>query len=470
MDLQVKLDGHRDLAGQIYRQIRAVILTGRLRPGDPVPATRELASRLGVARSTVGAAYDRLVGEGFLHSRVGAGTYVSTAVRSEPPDQPTGGALRPRADWPAARAWEYFPSVHAKYDFRAGVPDLRLFPFGSWRRMMTGQLRASAMRTAMYGEAPGVASLRQAISRHVATARAVDAHPDNVIVTNGTQQALDLVARVLLSPGDCVAVEEPGYPPAWDLFRTVGARLVPVPVDAHGMVVDAIPADARLVYVMPSHHFPLGGTMSLPRRMALLAWAGERNAAVIEDDYDSEFRFGGRPLESLQGLDRAGRVIYVGTFSKSLLPALRLGYLVAPPSLHGALAQAKFLTDWHSSLPSQAALAQFIDEGLFARHVRRMRTEYESRQEAILDALAGDDVMTPLPSAAGMHVTVLLPQTAPVDTLPVARKAWAAEVALHPLSDFYAGAPPRAGLVLGYGAIERDRITDGLARLRGCVT
>jgi GntR family transcriptional regulator/MocR family aminotransferase len=469
MDLQVKLDGHRDLAGQIYRQIRAVILTGRLRPGDPVPASRELARRLGVSRSTVGAAYDRLVGEGFLHSRVGAGTYVSAAVRAEPPDQPTGGALRARADWPAARAWEYFPSVHAEYDFRAGMPDLRLFPFGAWRRMMTAQLRASAMRTALYGEAAGLRALREAIARHVATARAVDAHPDNVLVTNGTQQALDLITRVLLGPGDRVAVEEPGYPHAWALLHAAGARVVPVPVDADGMVVDAIPADARLVYVTPSHHFPLGVTMSMTRRMALLAWAGERNAAVVEDDYDSEFRFGGRPLESLQGLDRAGRVVYVGTFSKTLLPALRLGFLVAPPSLYPALLHAKAITDWHSSMPPQAALAQFLDEGLFARHVRRMRTEYQSRQEAILDTLAGDDLMTPLPSAAGMHVTVLLPPDAPVDTLPVARKAWAADVALHPLSDFYAGAPPRAGLVLGYGGIERGRIADGLARIRGCV-
>ncbi|HEU5107220.1 MAG TPA: PLP-dependent aminotransferase family protein [Micromonosporaceae bacterium] len=470
MDLQVKLDGQRDLAGQIYRQIRAVILTGRLRPGDPVPATRELARRLGVARSTVGAAYDRLAGEGFLDSRVGAGTFVSPAVRAEPPDQPTGGALRPRPDWPVHRVWEHFPAVHAEFDFRAGIPDLRMFPFGSWRRMISAQLRPTAMRSSLYGETAGVKALRRAIARHVGTSRAVDAHPDNVIVTNGTQQALDLVARVLLGPGDCVAVEEPGYPAPWDLFRTLGARVVPVPVDDQGMVVERIPAEARMVYVTPSHHFPLGVTMSLSRRMALLAWAGERNAAVVEDDYDSEFRFGGRPLESLQGMDRAGRVVYVGTFSKTMLPALRMGFLVAPPSLVPALHHAKFVSDWHSPTPAQAALAEFIDEGLFARHVRRMRTEYQARQETIISSLPADGVMTPLPSAAGMHVAVLLPADVPVDTLPLARKAWAADVALHPLSDFYAGAPPRAGLILGYGGIDRARIPDGLVRLRGVLT
>jgi GntR family transcriptional regulator/MocR family aminotransferase len=472
VDLQVKLDGDGDLAGQIYRQIRGVILTGRLRSGDPVPATRELARRLGVARSTVGAAYDRLAGEGFLDSRVGAGTFVSQGLRISPDagDAPTGGALRPRPGWLTPPEVEFYSDPYAEFDFRAGIPDLRLFPFGSWRRVLTAQLRASAMGTSMYGDIPGYLPLRRAIARHIAISRAVDAHPDSILVTNGAQQAIDLIGRVLLAPGDCVAVEEPGYPPPQDLFRSLGARVVPVPVDAEGIVTDAIPDDTRLVYVCPSHQFPLGMPMSLPRRMALLAWARRRNAAVIEDDYDSEFRYGGRPLESLQSMDTGGRVLYVGTFSKSLLPALRVGFLVAPPSLFPALVAAKFVTDWHSPLPTQAALAQFIDEGLFARHVRKMRNEYEGRQEAIMAALGRDQWLTPLPSMAGMHITALLPPGTPPDTLPLARRAWAAGIALYPLSQMYAGPPARAGLILGYGAIGRARIPDGLARLRALVT
>jgi GntR family transcriptional regulator/MocR family aminotransferase len=471
VELQVRLDGDRDLSGQIYRQLRRAVLRGLLRPGEPVPPTRELARRLGVARSTVGAAYDRLAGEGFLDSRVGAGTFVSRAVRPgrAAGESPTGGALRPRPNWPPPREFEGYSGGRPAYDFRAGIPDLRMFPFESWRRAMTAQLRASALGTPMYGDIIGQPALRAAIARHIGTSRAVDAHPDHVVVTSGAQQALDLIGRVLLSPGDTVAVEDPGYAPPAELFTTLGARVVPVPVDAEGIVTEAIPDATRLVYVTPAHQFPLGTAMSLPRRQALLDWAAQRDAAVIEDDYDSEFRFGGRPLDSLQSMDTAGRVLYVGTFSKSLLPAMRLGFLVAPPSLFPALGTAKFVTDWHGPVPAQAALAQFIDEGLFARHIRRMRTEYEARHDAIVADLARDGVLRPLPAAAGLHLTVLLPDGTPVDTLPLARRAWSAGIGLHALAQFYAGAPTRAGLVLGYGAIERSRIPAGLALLRGCL-
>ena len=221
-------------------------------------------------------------------------------------------------------------------------------------------------------------------------ARGVHAVADDVIVTNGTQQAVDVIARVMLNPGDRVAVEDPGYSPARRLFQTLGAKVSGVPVDAEGLVVDAIPNETRLVYVSPSHQFPLGTSMSLRRRMALLAWARAHDGAILEDDYDSEFRFGGRPIEPVQMLDTSGRVIYVGSFSKTTLATLRLGFVIVPPSLRAATRAAKFVTDWHTSLPTQAAMAGFIDSGLFARHVRRMRTVYRARHERVVQVIGRD--------------------------------------------------------------------------------
>jgi GntR family transcriptional regulator / MocR family aminotransferase len=289
-----------------------------------------------------------------------------------------------------------------------------------------------------------------------------------VVITNGTQQAVDIVARVLLSPGDRVVVEDPGYGPPRQLFATLGARVTGVAVDAEGLIVDAIPRDTRLVYVTPSHQFPLGVSMSLARRMALLAWAERHDAAIIEDDYDSEFRFVGRPIEPLQNLDRAGRVIYVGSFSKTMLATLRIGFVLAPPSVSHAMQAAKFLMDWHTTLPTQAALARFIDEGWFARHVRRMREVYRARHERVVGALTtlfADDLEI-LASSVGLHVCAIA-RTATVSQIAaVVGRASAAGVECHPLSMFAAGGQPRSGLVIGYGAIATDDIDRGLRRLR----
>jgi GntR family transcriptional regulator/MocR family aminotransferase len=247
----------------------------------------------------------------------------------------------------------------------------------------------------------------------------------------------------------------------------LGARVVPVPVDGEGLVVDALPDDARLVYVTPSHQYPLGMPMSLPRRRALLAWAARRDAAIVEDDYDSEFRFTGAPLEPLQALDTDGRVIYVGSFSKSMLPTLRLGFLVTPASLRPALHTAKFLTDWHTALPAQAALARFVEEGLLARHLRRMRAEYRARHEQVTRLLTGDLAawLTPVPSRAGLHLSALLHDEVDVPDVAVTRRARSAGVHVDPLSRFCAG-PARHGIVLGYGALPPDRIGPAFARLR----
>ncbi len=468
MDLHVVFDGRQDLGGQIYAQVRTAILDGRLRPGESLPPTRELARRLAVSRNTVSSAYDRLIGEGFLAGRVGAGTFVAVHIgkTSGTPTRLRGGGLRPRAQW------EQFPGPYdmtlerPEFDFRAGLPDSRLFPYEGWRRLISRELRYSAAGQRLYSHPAGHPPLRAAIARHVGLSRGVRAEPDDVVVTSGTQQAIDLVAKVLVNPGDKVAVEDPGWPiPRWAL-TALGARIVPIPVDAEGLVVEQIPDDTKLVYVTPSHQFPLGMAMSLRRRMALLHWARRRGAAIVEDDYDSEFRFSGRPIEPLHTLDRHGHVIYVGTFAKILLPNLRLGFLIAPPALQPALHRAKYVTDWNCPVDTQAALATFIDEGDLGRHIRKMRNEYLSRHELISTTLGKEfPELSVIPSEAGLHLSALAPEST-VDgvdeTVATARTLGVAVTALSP----FAVAEPRTGYIIGYGAIALPDIAEGLRRLR----
>jgi GntR family transcriptional regulator/MocR family aminotransferase len=470
MEVHVSLVGRKDLTREIYRQLRRAILDGRLAPGDRLPPTRELARRLNVSRTTVTVAYDRLTGEGFITSRVGAGTFVSDDVAAPPdPARPADGALRPRPFWDTVVVPTVFDRP-ARFDFRTGIPDTTQFPYQSWRRLLARQLRPAAVGTGAYGDPAGHSGLRVAIARHIGLARGVQADAEDVVVTNGTQQAVDLVARVLLAPGDRVAVETPGYGPPRRLLASLGAEVVGVPVDDQGLVVEAIPQGTRLVYVTPSHQFPLGTAMSLSRRLALLAWAERNDAAVVEDDYDSEFRYGGRPIEPLQTMDPSGRVIYVGSFSKTLLATLRLGFLVAPASLFAAVRRAKFLADWHTPLPTQAALADFIDQGLFARHLRRMRAVYQQRHQQIVESLADRfaDHLKLVPSSAGLHVTATVPTSTPEELQAVLDRAWAAGVAIQPLSMFDLGPPSQPGIVLGYGAVPTADIEEGLGRLRRC--
>jgi len=472
MDFHVTLDGRTGLSDAVYRQLRAAILDGRLRPGESLPPSRELARRLSVSRNTITGAYDRLAAEGFLIGRIGSGTMVrAEGARAPLTRRATASSpLRPLAIWrrPREETVDAAPGEPVAHDFQIGVPDAGLFPWDAWRRLVARQLRAR--RTpATYGGPHGHPALREAIARHVGVARSVVAGPDDVVVTAGAQQALDLIGRVLVEPGACVAVEDPGYPPARLLFRSLGARVVPVEVDAEGLVVDALPREARLVYVTPSHQFPLGMPMSLARRIALLAWADARGAAVIEDDYDSEFRFGGRPLEPLQSMDRTGRVLYVGSFSKVLVPTLRIGFVVAPAPLVDALGAARQVTAWHGPLDTEAALARFIDDGLLARHVRRVRRVYEKRRERLVEALerhAGDRLAV-VPASAGLHISAFHRERR-ADVAWLARRARAEGVAVQPLAPYYR-VRPRAGLALGYGAIPLARIEEGIRRLAACM-
>ena len=454
--------------GEIYRQLRRAILDGRLPPGGRLPATRELARRLNVSRTTVTVAYDRLTGEGFITSRVGAGTFIGDDVAG-----PAGPARPGSAAATAALGRHRGPDrvrQAGAVRFPHRDPRRHPVPYQSWRRLLVRQLRPAAVGLAAYGDPAGHPGLRQAIARHIGLARGVQAGAEEVVVTNGTQQAVDVVARVLLAPGDRVAVESPGYGPPRRLMASLGAEVLGVPVDDQGLVVEAIPPRTRLVYATPSNQFPLGMAMSLPRRLALLAWAERHDAAVVEDDYDSEFRYGGRPIEPLQTLDGSGRVIYVGSFSKTLLATLRLGFLVVPASLVAAVRSAKFLADWHTPLPTQAALADFIDQGYFARHLRKMRATYQQRHRQIVESLDDRfaDHLKPVPSAAGLHVAATAPASTPEELRAVLGRASAAGVELQPLSMYDVGPPSEPGIVLGYGAIPTADIEEGLSRLRRC--
>ena len=479
MDLVISLDGTGEKTVRVYRALRTAIADGRLPARHRLPAARVLAAALGVARNSVPTAYERLVAEAYLTARVGAGTFVAP-IRSRPaPRRAPADPLRPRAGW----TFEPLPVSSGRpaprYDFRSGIPDAALFPFDTWRRLVAAEVRLRANSPGTYAEPSGHAGLRAALARYLGVSRSVRAAAGDVVVTNGTQHALDLITRVLLRPGDVVAVEDPGYPPARRLFGSAGARVVPVPVDAEGLVVDALPGEARLVYATPSHQFPLGRAMSLARRHALLDWARRRPAAIVEDDYDSEFRFSARPLEPLYSLDTAGRVLYVGTFSKTMLPSVRTGFVLAPASLRAALVAARQLSDGYGQVPVQAALARFVDEGMLARHVRRAGRAYAARHARMIGVLSGLDGLDVVPSAAGLHVTALLRDGDPGRARRVVRAAAEAGAVLEDLAMYRAADAPadaygcseqigaqdstgQGGFVFGFGAVDVAGIDAGL--------
>jgi GntR family transcriptional regulator/MocR family aminotransferase len=463
----------RDRLRALHRQLRAAILEGRLRPGLRLPPTRALAASHGVSRNTAMAAYDLLLSEGYLSTRRGGGTYVADVLpklteRKIAPERRSVNDRRLNEFWrqpPAAT--DAGPRIPPRFDFRLGVPDVAQFPMDVWRRLSARTLRAfSRMPTAF--EAPqGQPALREAIARHVSFARAVACRPEDITVTAGAQQAFDLLARILVTSNrTVVAVENPGYPPLHGAFAAAGARIVATPVDEEGLIVERLPANAGVVCVTPSHQFPLGAVMSARRRAALLEFAHARGAVVIEDDYDAEFRFGERPLDALQTLDRSDSVFYVGTFSKSLFPGIRLGFVVAPPWAQRALGAAKQSADRSCAVLAQEALAAFINEGHLARHVRRMRQVYGARRQVLLTGLRNDfsQWLAPVPSAAGLHLAAIA--AASVDVEAFVERARQREVGVYSLRRYQTGKSGEAGLVFGYGALDERAITEGLARLR----
>jgi GntR family transcriptional regulator/MocR family aminotransferase len=494
VDLVLGIDPARPepLHRQLYGGLRSAILDQRLKPGARLPSTRSLATTLGLARNTVHGAYDQLLAEGYLETRHGAGTYVAASL---PDDALRAGAaatmpMTPaQADPPTGRAhlgerlsrWghriaEIAPTPYTTaapslpFDFRHGRPDATHFPLEEWRRAASRQLRQMDRDDLWYGPPAGLPSLRVAIAEYLGRARGVRCVPEQVIVTTGTQQAIDLISRLLVEDGDPVVVEDPCYPGARRVFQALGARLLDVPVDEHGLCTDSLPDQpARLIYTTPSHQYPSGATLPVSRRLDLLRWAERHGALVIEDDYDSEFRHVGRPLEALQGLDRSGRVAYVGSFSKVLYPALRLGYLVAPPELVQLCAEAKRLVDLQTATPGQEMLAELIESGQFEAHLRRMRRVYRGRRTALLEALARDldGLAEPGPSEAGLYLRIVL---APgLDDEVVARRAAELGVAVYPARPYFARPPARPGLILGYAALDEAGIAEGIRRLRQAI-
>ena len=464
--------GSRERLRALHHQLRTAIIEGRLQPGLRLPPTRSLAAAFGVSRGTAVMTYSLLLSEGYVTSRRGAGTYVTRAIPQQPQKRTAAGS--PASDRRLNTFWRSYPRMPDEsspqeyaYNFGLGVPDMASFPFEEWRRLSARVLRSFSKANAAYQSPQGSAVLREAIARHVSLTRAVACRADDIIVTAGAQQAFDLLARVLVtSSRKVVAVEEPGYPPARAAFAATGAKVVPVPVDEEGLIVERLPPQTKVIYVTPSHQFPLGASLSMRRRAALLEFAQARGAVIIEDDYDGEFRFGGRPLDALQTLDRAESVFYVGTFSKSLFPMIRLGFIVSPPWARSTLLTAKQFTDWHCAVLAQETLAAFISDGLLARHVRTMRPIYNERRELLLQTLQQDfdRWLVPLSSSVGLHVTALAKASFDAHTL--SAQALERGIRVTSLRAFQAGKPARQGLIFGYGAIDVAHIREALERLQ----
>jgi GntR family transcriptional regulator/MocR family aminotransferase len=485
--LLVRLDGDGPLHRQTYRALRDAILGGRLRPGERLASTRELADALSVSRNTVLQAYDRLLSEGYAVARPASGTYVADALPAPIVKVERGGdrarrttadAKPPRLGTFGRRITDHIRPEHATwslrrdalpYDFRYGEPAYADLPLATWARLLGRRARRLSVRRLAYQAPGGAAELREALAGYLTRARGVACDPEQLLVVRGTQQAVDLAVRLLVDPGQRVVLEEPRYTGFAYCAIAQGAELVHVPVDEHGLQVERLAEvrDARLAFVTPSHQFPTGGVLPLARRLALLDWARTRDAWLFEDDYDGEFRFAGHPLESLQSLDRHGRVLYAGTASKVLFPALRIGWLVVPPSLLEPFRSALALSDTGTATIEQLAFADLIREGHLERHVRRMRVKLAARRAALLDAVerALGDRAAVLGESAGLHVLLRLHTLPARDAARLRAGCRERGVGVYPAAHFYATPPRHAELLLGYGGLTERQIRDGVARL-----
>ena len=464
--------GSRDRFASLHRQIRAAIIDGRLAAGVRLPTTRDLADRLGVSRNTVLAAYDHLAAEGYLLSRQRGGTFVAATMPPRgPATQPSPAPVPSRAELP--EAWRHVAPWTGeamppgpRFDFRVGLPDHSQFPWDTWRRLCARAQQDFARAPRAYTDPAGDPLLREAIAGHVSSSRAVACSADDVFITSGAQHAFALLADVLVTPqATVVAVEDPGYAPLHAALDFRGAQLHRVPLDKEGLRVDRLPPQAKVICVTPSHQFPVGTAMSLNRRAQLLEFARQHQAVVIEDDYDGEFRFGGRALDALHSLDDSGLVFYVGTFSKVMFPALRTGFVVAPAWARERLASVLHATHGAPPLLTQLALAAFIREGHLARHVRRVRRVYAGRRDALLQAIEqhAEGLLIPLPSEAGLHVSAMLaPQ---FEAYAVARAATEAGIAVEALDRSGQRRLRYNGLTFGLGLIRDDEVAAGVQAL-----
>lgn len=479
--LRDRAASHTPMHRQIYERMRQAILSGELPAKSRIPSSRALAQQLGISRMTVVNAYDQLFAEGYLEGKIGAGTYVASALPEELLLAPKTQAVKTDAFSRELNLSRQGRLIAQDYEdvllehegtkfipFQNGLTAVDSFPFDTWARIAARQHRRAPSATLLNGDLAGFRPLRETLAAHLKSARGVACEPEQIIITAGTQQALALIAAVFLDPNDEIWMEDPGYLSARNLFALSRAKIIPVPVDEAGLNLKAAyerSKKPKLIYVTPSHQYPLGVTMSLARRLSLIEAARAAGAWIIEDDYDSEYRYSGHPLASLQGLDEEGRVLYVGTFSKTIFPTLKLGCLVVPPDLVDVFTSGRILSGSQSPLIDQAILAEFIAEGHFARHVRRMRTLYEERQQILVEEvkrkLSGLVEMNA--DDAGMHLVGWLPDY--LDDREVREKAALQNVRFQSISDSSINKYPRNGLVFGYAAFDAKQIKRGVGKL-----
>jgi GntR family transcriptional regulator/MocR family aminotransferase len=471
--MQLTMDGHGARHAQLARALRAAIHDGRLRSGARLPASRDMAMQLRVSRNTVIAAYEQLRVEGYVHARVGSGTYVSEVdvarsppVRVAPVAAPTRFVARMRAiDFRILRR----SGDGIRWDMQLGEPVTDPALFTAWRRTLA---RAALYADPRYPHSAGLPALREALAEYLARRRGVDTSPNEIVIVSGTQQGIGLVARVLVEERDRVALEEPHYFGARMALQAHGARLSGVPVDADGLVVERLPARApRLVCVTPAHQFPLGATMSLARRQALLDYAASRRCWIVEDDYDSEFRYDSQPLPALRSLDRGDRVIHIGTFSKTLFPGLRLGYVVVPRGLARDFVTTKLLHDFGGPTIEQAAMARFIADGSFERHVRKAGSALRARREVVLAGLATQAAgcVDVVGAHAGMHVTAWLRGFDRERCDALIELARTRGLGLQSIAPHYLRPPRRSGLLLGYAGLSVRELEAAMEIFGQCV-
>jgi GntR family transcriptional regulator / MocR family aminotransferase len=488
MELAIALDHHSPypLHLQLAEGLRRVILAGKLLPGQRLPSTRSLAQSLHLSRTTVTHSYDQLLSEGYLETRPGSGTFVcaqlpDNLLRTDPIESV---ALSPPPPIHVSRygthlaetAFALLPEPQTEISFRYGRPTFPHFPMAVWRKLLARHCRDDFTWLDYARDPQGYYPLRVAIAQYLARARAVTCQPEQIILTNGTQQALDLMLRIVLEPGETIALEDPGYLSARRIFLSHGAQLLPIPVDVAGLdVASLVAADPcpRLVYVTPSHQFPTGAVLSLPRRLELLKWAERVGALILEDDYDSEYRYGvrgasvheNRPIPALQGLDQSGVVVYMGTFSKVLFPSLRIGYLVLPPHWVSIVAYGKWLSDRQLPILEQRVLTDFLTEGHLESHIRKMRSHYDRRRQTLVQALEeqfGDRVII-FGEQAGIHVMVQF--SVGLTGAEILKRAEAAGVGLMAALPHYLQGGKDTTFILGYGELEEGAIAVGMARL-----